>query len=70
MGPASPGRGRAGERFFHGSNVTASGSGLGLAIVRSVAQRLGRAHGGRRPGGRGCAIGIRLPLWPADASER
>lgn len=72
-GPGIPAaeRDRAGERFFRGSNVTAAGSGLGLAIVRSVAQRSGgRMEVGAGAGGRGCAIGIRLPLWPSDASER
>jgi two-component system sensor histidine kinase TctE len=71
-GPGIPpaDRGRAGERFFRGSNVTASGSGLGLAIVRSVAQRSGgRMEVGAGPGERGCAIGIRLPLWQSGASK-
>jgi two-component system sensor histidine kinase TctE len=62
-------RDRAGERFFRASNVTASGSGLGLAIVRSVAARLGaRMQLGTGPDGRGCAVSLRLALWPDDAA--
>ncbi len=60
--PASE-RHRAGERFFRASNVGASGSGLGLAIVSSVARRLqGRLVVRDGPGGRGCEIGITVPL--------
>jgi len=33
--------GRAGERFFRGSNVEQPGTGLGLAIVKSIADRVG-----------------------------
>jgi two-component system, OmpR family, sensor histidine kinase TctE len=63
-------RTRAGERFFRGSNVTAAGSGLGLAIVRSVAQRSGgRMDVDAGPGERGCAVAIRLPLWPAGTPD-
>ncbi len=68
--PASE-RARAGERFFRGSNVTASGSGLGLAIVRSVARRSGgRMQVDAGPGDRGCAVEIRLPLWPMEIADR
>lgn len=60
---------RAGERFFRGSNVTASGSGLGLAIVRSVARRLGGAlEVGAGAGGHGCDAAIVLPLAAPPAA--
>ncbi|MEO8125166.1 MAG: sensor histidine kinase N-terminal domain-containing protein [Burkholderiales bacterium] len=63
-GPGIPAAelGRAGERFFRGSNVKQPGTGLGLAIVRSIVERLGGslllAEG---PQGRGLAATLLLP---------
>ncbi|MEO7941348.1 MAG: sensor histidine kinase [Burkholderiaceae bacterium] len=54
--------GRAGERFFRGSNVKQPGTGLGLAIVQSIIERMGGtlqlAPG---PKGRGLAATLSLP---------
>lgn len=63
-GPGIPAAelGRAGERFFRGSNVEQPGTGLGLAIVQSIVERLGGslllAEG---PQGRGLAATLLLP---------
>lgn len=63
-------RGRAGDRFFRASNVSAPGSGLGLAFVRSVAERVGGSMlVGSGPDGRGCLIRLRLQPWQ-PAAER
>ena len=61
--------GRAGERFFRGSNVEQPGTGLGLAIVKSIAERLGGellltpGHGER-----GLRATIALPAAASDGS--
>jgi signal transduction histidine kinase len=68
-GPGLPAdeRERVFDRFYRGRDSRAPGSGLGLAIVREVA----RLHGGETfigdgPGGRGLAVGFRLPSGPPD----
>ena len=67
-GPGLPAdeRERVFDRFYRGRDTQAPGSGLGLAIVREVA----RLHGGDTfvgdgLGGRGLAVGFRLPAAPA-----
>jgi two-component system, OmpR family, sensor histidine kinase TctE len=60
--------GRAGDRFFRGSNMTQSGSGLGLAIVQSIAARLGgELRLSANAGGPGLTVSIVLPLVSAVA---
>jgi two-component system, OmpR family, sensor histidine kinase TctE len=64
-GPGMPADeiGRAGDRFFRGSNITQPGSGLGLAIVQSIAARLGgEMRLSTNAGGQGLVVSIVLPL--------
>jgi two-component system, OmpR family, sensor histidine kinase TctE len=64
-GPGMPSDeiGRAGDRFFRGSNITQPGSGLGLAIVQSIAARLGgELRLSANAGGPGLTVSIVLPL--------